>query len=151
MSYLRDIADALADGLDAVTWSVAGTVVERKNWANLDLEDMATPRVIVTPGGASVTRVSRTVSQTDYQIAVYIGRQVDDDAQVDGMIDLADEVLLQIRAHDWDNSEEWPEGVTSPMEIEVELNPDDALTERNVWRAAYNVTYRVFQADQLPE
>jgi len=70
---------------------------------------------------------------------------------VDGMIDLADEVLLHIRAHDWVNSESWPEGVTSPMEVEVELNPDDALNERNAWRAAVNVTYRVFLADALPE
>lgn len=151
MSYLREIADSLADGLAAVSWGIQATTVERKNWVAVDLEELATPRIYVTPGGATMTRVSRISSQADYSVAVFIGRHVQTDADVDGMIDLADEVLLHIRAHEWSNSEAWPEGVTSPMEVEVELNPDDALNERNAWRAAVNVTYRVFLPNQLPE
>ena len=151
MSYLREIADSLADGLAAVSWGIQSTTVERKNWVAVDLEELATPRIYVTPGGATMTRVSQRSSQADYSVAVFIGRHVQTDADVDGMIDLADELLLHIRAHDWSNAETWPEGVTSPMEVEVELNPDDALNERNAWRAAVNVTYRVFLPDQLPE
>lgn len=151
MSYLREIADALADGLGAATWSIASTTVQRKNWANVDLEDLATPRIYVTPGSASMTRVGRQVTQSDYSVDIFIGQHVQTDAEVDAMIDLADELLLYIRAHDWSNSENWPEGVTSPVELQIELNPDDALSERNAWRAVVNVTYRVFQADELPE
>ena len=151
MSYLRDIADSLADGLAAVSWSIQSTTVERKNWVAVDLEELATPKIYVTPGGATMTRVSRSSSQAEYSVAVFIGRHAQTDADVDGMIDLADEVLLHIRAHDWANAESWPEGVTSPMEVEIEINPDDALNERNAWRAAVNVTYRVFLADALPE
>lgn len=150
-SYLRDIADALADGLGAESWSVAGTTVERRNWVSIDLDAMANPVIFVVPGNASVSRVSRTMSQIDYTVTVFLGRHVQSDADVDGMIDLADEALLYVRAHDWTNAEAWPEGVTSPMEIQIELNPDDALNERNAWRAVMTVTYRVFQADQLPE
>ena len=57
-----------------------------------------------------MTRVSRSSSQAEYSVAVFIGRHVQTDADVDGMIDLADEVLLHIRAHDWANAESWPEG-----------------------------------------
>lgn len=150
MSNLREIADSLADGLDAVAWSIAGTTVERKNWVSIDIEAMALPVIYVVPGNATVTRVSREVSQTDYNVTVFVGRHVQTDAEVDAMIDLADEVILRLRAHDWDNAESWPEDITSPIEIEVELNPDDALNERNAWRAVVNVVYRAFSVDALP-
>ena len=65
------------------------------------------------------------------------------------MIDLADEALLYIRAHDW-LGVNWPEGVGKPQTVSIELNPDDALNERNVWRAVIEVVYRVFEADELP-
>jgi hypothetical protein len=29
------------------------------------------------------------------------------------------------------------------MTVEIDMNPDDALTERNVWRAVITATYRV--------
>jgi hypothetical protein len=67
------------------------------------------------------------------------------------MLDLADEALLQVRSHDWGEAVEFPEGVTSPITVTIELNPDDALSERNAWRAVITATYRVFSADQLPE
>jgi len=151
MAYLREIADALADSLDAVTWTPATTAVYRRNWATVDIEDMANPVVFVTPGGAEVSRVGRQTTQTDYAAQVFIGRHVESDAEIDEMIDLADQIMLYIRAHDWDESATWPTGVTKPQSLSVELNPDDALNDRNVWRAVVTVTYRVFEADSLPE
>lgn len=150
MAYLREIADALADSLDSVEWTPASTAVYRRNWATVDVDDMANPVVFVTPGGAELTRSSRQVTQADYSALVFIGRHVESDAEVDGMIDLADAVLLYIRAHDWDGIT-WPTGVTKPQSVSIELNPDDALNDRNVWRAVISVTYRVFEADALPE
>jgi hypothetical protein len=41
--------------------------------------------------------------------------------------------------------------VTSPQTVTIDLNPDDALSERNVWRAAIVATYRVLESDDLPE
>lgn len=149
-SYLRGIADALADGLQTVVWSVGSTVVERKNWAAIDVESMSVPRVFVVPGNADVSRISRDVMQTDYTVQVFLGRHVVSDADVDGMLDLCDEVMLQVRAHDFPTVT-WPSGVTSPMTVSVEINPDDALTERNVWRAVVTASYRVFESNYLPE
>lgn len=148
MAYLREIADALADGLAAVSWTPSTTAVYRRNWATVDIDDMAEPVIFVTPGGADVARVGRTTTQTDYGATVFVGRHVETDAEVDEMIDLTDSLLLQIRAHDWVNV--WPAGVTSPQSITIELNPDDGLNDRNVWRAVIEVQYRVFEADELP-
>jgi len=149
MSYLRDIADALADSLATVTWTPETTAVYRRNWATFDVSEMATPVIVVTPGGADVSRVARLTTQTDYSTSVFIGRHVESDSEVDQMIDLADEALLYIRAHDW--TVDWPAGVSKPQTVSIELNPDDALNERNVWRAVIEVVYRVFEADTLPE
>jgi hypothetical protein len=134
-----------------VTWSIASTTVERKNWVSIDIDAMSDPVIFVTPGSAEVSRISRNVSQIDYEVSVFVGRHVQSDSEVDGMLDLAEEALLQVRAHEWGEAVEFPEGVTSPITVAIEINPDDALSERNAWRAVITATYRSFQADQLPE
>lgn len=149
-SVLRTIADSLADGLQTVTWDIASTVVERRNWANIDVDAMSVPRVFVVPGNAEVTRISRQVMQVDYTVTVFVGRHVTTDTEVDGMLDLADSVMLQVRAHSFGQAVTWPAGVTSPQTVNIDLNPDDALTERNVWRAVITASYRVFETNVLP-
>jgi hypothetical protein len=149
-SVLRNIADSLATGLQSVTWNIPTTTVERKNWANIDVDAMSVPRVFVVPGNADVTRISRQVMQVDYTVTVFVGRHVTTDAEVDGMLDLADSVMLQVRAHSFGQAVAWPAGVTSPQTVGIDLNPDDALTERNVWRAVITASYRVFESNVLP-
>ena len=149
-STLRALADSLATGLQSVTWGITSTVVERKNWANIDVDAMAVPRVFVVPGNADVTRISRQVMQVDYTVTVFVGRHVTSDSEVDGMLDLADSVMLQVRAHSFGAGVTWPAGVTSPQTVSIDLNPDDALSERNVWRAVITATYRVFESNVLP-
>jgi hypothetical protein len=149
-STLRRLADALATGLDSVSWEISSTIVERKNWASLDLDAMSVPHVYVIPGNADVTRVSRQAMQVDYTVTVFVGQHVQTDAQVDAMLDLADSVMLYVRAHSFGSGVVWPAGVTSPQTVSIDLNPDDALTERNVWRAVITATYRVFESNTLP-
>jgi hypothetical protein len=149
-SVLRTIADSLATGLDSVTWAIPSTTVERRNWANIDVDAMSVPRVFVVPGNADVSRISRQVMQVDYTVTVFVGRHVTTDAEVDGMLDLADSVMLYVRAHSFGQAATWPAGVTSPQTVSIDLNPDDALTERNVWRAVITATYRVFETNVLP-
>lgn len=151
MSYLREIADALAASLGEVTWTPAATTVERKNWTNVDVEQMDDPVVYVVPGSADVSRIGRRQTLTDFQVNVFVGRHVTSDAEVDEMLDLASDILRHIKAHEFDDLEEWPEGVTSPQTVTIELNPGDALNERNVWRAVIVATYRVPETDDLPE
>jgi hypothetical protein len=133
-----------------VTWGITSTTVERKNWVNIDVDAMAVPRVFVVPGNADVTRISRLMMQVDYTVTVFVGRHVTTDDEVDGMLDLADSVMLQVRAHSFGAGVTWPAGVSSPQTVSIDLNPDDALTERNVWRAVITATYRVFESNVLP-
>jgi hypothetical protein len=149
-STLRALADKLATGLQSVTWDISSTTVERRNWANIDVDAMSVPRVFVVPGNADVTRISRQMMQVDYTVTVFVGRHVTTDAEVDAMLDLADSVMLQVRAHSFGSSVVWPAGVTSPQTVGIDVNPDDALTERNVWRAVITATYRVFETNVLP-
>lgn len=99
------------------------------------------PVVFVTPGGIVSERIGRRQHQTDYTVNVFVGRHVSVDADADRMLDLSEEMLSLIRAHVWKS--DWPYGVTSPISVSFELNPDDALTERNVWRAVISPTYRI--------
>lgn len=147
MSTLREIADALADGLDAETFTAVTTqpAVERVNWPTYTIEDMADPVIAVMPGTVAIDRVDRNHHQYDYQATVFVGRHTPSDELADEMLDLAEEVADVIRAHAWDQGVTFPAGVTSPVEVAIEINPDDALSERNVWRAVVTATYRVFR------
>lgn len=143
-STLKDIADALAASLDAETFAsvTAQPTVERKNWPTYEVEDLADPVIAVTPAGIETVRVSRQSWQYDYQMSVFVGRHTPTEAAAEEMVDLCEEIADVIREHSYGEIE-WPAGVTSPMTVEVALNPDDALTERNVWRAVITATYRV--------
>lgn len=147
MSTLREIADALADGLDAETFTAVTTqpAVERVNWPTYTIEDMTDPVIAVMPGTVTIERVDRTHHQYDYQATVFVGRHTPSDELADEMLALAEEIADVIRAHAWDQAVTFPAGVTSPVEVAIEINPDDALSERNVWRAVVTATYRVFR------
>lgn len=144
MSLLKDIADALAASLAAEDFTGLDTqpTVERLNWPTYDAENLKSPVLAVTPVGVELTRASRTAHQYDYQVAVFIGRHTPTEAKADAMVEFAEDVIDLIREHQWDESVEWPAGITSPVEIGVEINPDEGLTERNSWRAVVTVTYR---------
>ena len=148
MGLLRTIPQALADGLDATTFTsiVTQPTVARKNWVQIGVEDMADPVIYVTPAAATVTRVNRGNSQVDYEATVFVGRHVQTEAEADVMLDLADELVEAIKAHSWPVGVTWPSGV-SFWSLTVEFNPDDALNDRNVWRAVITATYRTFSQD----
>ena len=148
MSVLLDLADALADCLDAVNWSATadGVFVERRNWPRVDVDELGNPHVSVVPGGIEATRLGRRSQQHDCQIFLYVGRRTPTDALADEMLDLAEEIVTTIEKHDWATiapAVTWPTGATSPQSVQIEINPGEALQERNVWRAAITVTYRM--------
>lgn len=146
MSQLVDIADALAASLgDYVFTAGPQPEVSRVNWPTYDVEDLRDPIIAVTAAGALIERIDRTRHQYDYQINVFIGRHTPTEAMANEMFALAEEMVDVIRQHEWDDLEPWPEGVTSPFTVEMILNPDEALQDRNAWRAVVTVGYRVFR------
>ena len=142
MSVLRDIADALAEGLAAEEFTGTPSVT-RANWPTYDVEAMTDPVIVVVPGGVESTRVDRSHWQYDYAINVFVGRHAPTEQIADDTLTLAEDVLDAIRDHAMTAT--FPSGVTSPMTCEIEINPDEALQERNVWRAVITATYRVFR------
>jgi hypothetical protein len=140
-SPLPQIASAVASGLASASWSIAGTTVLRRNWAGLDVSEMTAPTIIVTPGGVEPSRIGRTQFQYDYTIHIFVGRRVATDSDIDAMMDLAETVLRMIRSHSYP-AVSFPAGITSPVSVAAEFNPDDALNERNAWRAVITATYR---------
>lgn len=143
MSTAREIADALADSLAAYSFTSPSPTVQRVNWPSYDIDDMSDPVVAVLPGTVETVRVDRTHWQYDYGITVFVGRHAPTEAIADATMDLAEDLVDAIRAHNWSQAVTWPSGVTSPMEVEVVLNPDEGLQDRNVWRAVITATYRV--------
>jgi hypothetical protein len=144
MSVLKDIADALASGLAACEWESVNDqpAVQRVNWPTYAVEDMADPVIAVTPGGDEIQRVDRTRHQHDYTVNVFVGRHTPTEADADSMLELTEEIVDAILAHSWGEMD-FP--ATSPMGIEIQINPDDGLNDRNVWRAVITVTYRTFR------
>lgn len=136
----RIIADALAAKLQTASLGVSNITIERRNWAAVDIEGMANPIVLVVPGGVDLSRIGRRDWQADNMVTVFIGRHVTTDSEVDEMYDLTDTLTSYIRANDLDD-------ITTPQTVTIEINPDDALTERNVWRAVITATYRTLSSD----
>lgn len=147
-SKLRTIADALAAKLQAHSWGTTPVTIERKNWVQVDVEQMADPVVYVVPASADVSRIGRIDWQYDNAVTVYVGRHVSTDAEVDAMYDLADDLVTFIRSTTLATSATPPVVIsTTPQTVTIDINPDDALTERNVWRAVITATYRNLSTD----
>ena len=147
MSKQKGIVDALVTSLDAVTWTATAdpVTVESKNFPTYDIEDLADPVICITDGPVESERLSRSAHQRDYSIEIYLARHTPTEAACDEMLDLLEELLDKLEEHSW-GAVSWPAGVTSPQSIVVEKNPDEALVDRNVWRAGIVVVYRVPRA-----
>lgn len=147
MSKQKDIVDALVASLDAVTWTATAdpVTVESKNFPSYDIEDLGDPVICVTDGPVESERLSRSAHQRDYSVEIYLARHTPTEAACDEMLDLLEELLDKLEDHSW-GAVSWPASVTSPQSIVVEKNPDEALVDRNVWRAGIVVVYRVPRA-----
>ena len=147
MSVQADIIASLVESLQAVTWTAtADTVtVSTANYPQFDIEELTDPVICVTDGPIESERLARSAHQRDYSVEVYLARHTPTEAACDTMLDLLEELLDKLEDHSW-GAVTWPTGVTSPQTIIVEKNPDEALVERNVWRAGIVVTFRVPRA-----
>lgn len=148
-STLRDIADAIANALGSVTFNsvTEPPTVVSANLATYTAEEMKDPVIVVTPGSLTVTRVSRTTHQYDCAVFIYVGRQASTEEAYDEMLNLSEEVIDELRAHTWGEDITFPGGATAPTSIEIDINPDDALQERNIWRCVITPRYTLFRND----
>jgi len=143
-AFLQSLADAVATGLAAKSWAIAGTTVERANWISKGPEQLVVPAIVVTAGNRETVRIARpSQRQNDYTVQVYVAQKVDTDAEVTAISNQAEAVLDALMDHAYPGVT-FPTGTVSPLTVTIETNPDDALNERNVWRASIVATYRFF-------
>ena len=143
-ALLQSIADAVATGLASKNWAIAGTTVERANWISKGPEQLVAPAIVVTAGNRETVRIARpSQRQNDYTVQVYVAQKVDTDAEVTAISDQAEAVLDALMDHSFAGVT-FPAGTVSPLTVTIETNPDDALNERNIWRASIVATYRYF-------
>jgi len=143
-ALLQSIADAVAAGLASKSWAIAGTTVERANWISKGPEQLVVPAIVVTAGNRETVRIARpSQRQNDYTVQVYVAQKVDTDAEVTAISNQAEAVLDALMDHSYPGVT-FPTGTVSPLTVTIETNPDDALNERNVWRASIVATYRFF-------
>ncbi len=141
-STLRTIAADLSAGLQGRA-ELSGVSISNDYYAELSLSDMETTKIVVIPSGEEVERMDRLTWQHDCQIVVFIGKRCKTESEVDDAMDLAYTVQQLVVDHDWQNV--WISDPSTPMTVEVEHNPQEALSERNVFRTVITATYRVFK------
>lgn len=137
----RLMADALYDAISAHTWALSPLTIERRNWAQASVNELVTPVVYVVPAGVDVARIGRIDWQYDSAVNLFVGRHVETDSQVDEMYDLIDDLIVFIRSTPLSAIS------STPQQLTAEINADDTLAERNVWKATLTVTYRNLSSD----
>ncbi len=96
MSVITDIADAVAASLNAATFSEEFTA-ERLHQPSFDLPELQTLRVSVVPKSVEIRNGTRQHSFFDCAVDVGIQQKVDNDARVDALLVLAEEIIDHLR------------------------------------------------------
>lgn len=98
MAVVTDIADAVAAELNSGAFSQPFEA-KREYLPRFELPDMKTLQVTVVPKGMIVTPGTRSRNQHDVEIDVAVQKKLaaEDSAQIDGLMDLVDEIANQFR------------------------------------------------------
>lgn len=140
-----DIADALAAGLSGYTFSspYASIQVARRYVPDYEARELATIKVSVVPGPVETERGARGMDLFTQGVMVVIGKMTDgSNGDIDGLTNLGQEIMDAIRSEVL-NTSGMPENAKY-FACSMEVNFDrDALTEKRVFLAQIDVTYRV--------
>lgn len=138
MSTLVAIADAVTASLNAGSFGTPFTA-ERLYQPAFELADLADLKVSVVPKGVTIATASRDGSYFDCAVDVGIQKKVADDAEIDGLVDLAEEIADHLRMKRLD-------GFPEAMWLSVEHEPVVAaehLEQQRALTSILTVTYRV--------
>jgi len=138
VSTLVAIADAVTASLNAGSFGTPFTA-ERLYQPAFELADLADLKVSVVPKGVTIATASRDGSYFDCAVDVGIQKKVADDAEIDGLVDLAEEIADHLRMKRLD-------GFPEAMWLSVEHEPVVAaehLEQQRALTSILTVTYRV--------
>lgn len=138
MSTLTALADAVKDSLNNASFSMSFTA-QRLHQPSFDLAELATLRVSVVPKSETIATASRGNSFFDCAVDVGVQKKVADDAEVDALLDLVEEVTDHLRLKRLD-------GFPSAAWLSIEHEPVVAaehLDQNRQFTSVLSVTYRV--------
>jgi len=140
VSVLIDLADGVTAALNAGSFSLSFTAA-RVHQPSHDLVELADLRVNVVPRSLLITGATRQLSSFEAAIDVGIQKHVAGDAEVDQLLDLAQEVADHLRHTRLDDVPEaaWVSIAHDPV-VAAEL-----LDQHRVLTSVLTVTYRVLR------
>ncbi|QKK08472.1 MAG: hypothetical protein HND58_09985 [Planctomycetota bacterium] len=138
MSTLIAIADAVTASLNAGSFGQPFNA-ERLYQPAFELADLADLKVSVVPKGVTIATASRDGSYFDCAVDVGIQKKIADDAEIDGLVDLAEEIADHLRMKRLDDE---PEAVWLSIEHEPVVAAEH-LEQQRALTSILTVTYRV--------
>ena len=144
-SIAVEIADALAAGLSAYTFSApyASITAARRYVPDYEGRELASLKVSVVPGPVETERGARGMDLFTQQVMVVIGKMVDgSNDEIDALTNLGQEIMDAIRSDLLATSGMPTNAKYFGCGMEVQFDRD-SLTEKRVFLAQIDVTYRV--------
>ena len=138
MSTLIAIADAVAASLNAGSFGLPFTA-ERLYQPTFELADLADLKVSVVPKALAIATASRDGSYFDCAVDIGIQKKITDDAEIDGLVDLAEEIADHLRMK---RLVGYPEAVWLSIEHEPVVAAEH-LEQQRALTSILTVTYRV--------
>ena len=140
MSTIVDVADAVAAGLNAGSFSVQFTAV-RKYLPAAELADLAEVQVTVVPKSADISTATRDSSYFDCTIDVGVQKKLeaDEPAELDSLVNLTEQIIDCLRTK---RLEAMPEAAWLSIAHEPVFAPEH-LDQERVFTSVVSVTYRV--------
>lgn len=138
MSTLVAIADAVTASLNAGSFGTPFTA-ERLYQPAFELADLADLKVSVVPKDVTIATASRDGSYFDCAVDIGIQKKIADDAEIDGLVDLAEEIADHLRMKRLDDA---PEAVWLSIEHEPVVAAEHLERQRTL-TSILTVTYRV--------
>jgi hypothetical protein len=138
MSTLIAIADAVTASLNAGSFGLTFTA-ERLYQPAFELADLADLKVSVVPKGVTIATASRDGSYFDCAVDIGIQKKIADGTEIDGLVDLAEDIADHLRMKRLDG---FPEAVWLSIEHEPVVAAEH-LEQQRALTSILTVTYRV--------
>jgi len=138
VSVITALADAVAASLNAGSFGMPFTA-ERLHQPSFDLAELAELHVSVVPKSQTITNATRQHSFFDCAVDVGVQKKVFDDAEVDALLDLIQEIADHLRLKRLD-------GYPTAAWLSIEHEPvvaSEHLDQNRQLTSVLTVTYRV--------
>ncbi len=141
MALIADIAEAVVTALNGHTFSQPFTAA-RAYRPVFDLKDMTDLHVTVVPKGVELTTAGRGLAQSDVQIDIGVQKKlaVGDNAEIDALMPLVQEIAEFIRATGRFGDATWVKTENTP------IYSQEHLAELRQFTSVLTLTLRVMTA-----